>query len=43
LRRKVELEDIPHSSESKMSKWSLSDDEKPELKKGNSFLHDNVD
>lgn len=43
LRRKVELEDVPHSSESKMSKWSLSDDEKPELKKGNSFLHDNVD
>jgi cell division protein FtsZ len=43
LRRKIELEDIPHSSESKMSKWSLSDDEKPELKKGNSFLHDNVD
>lgn len=43
LRRKVELEDIPHSSESKMSKWSLSDGEKPELKKGNSFLHDNVD
>ncbi|MFK7949127.1 MAG: cell division protein FtsZ [Saprospiraceae bacterium] len=43
LRRKIELEDIPHSSESKMSKWSLSDDEKPELKRGNSFLHDNVD
>lgn len=43
LRRKVELEDIPHSSESSMSKWTLSDDEKPELKKGNSFLHDNVD
>ena len=43
LRRKIELEDVPHSSESKMSKWSLSDDEKPELKKGNSFLHDNVD
>lgn len=43
LRRKVDLEDIPHSSESAMSKWTLSDDEKPELKKGNSFLHDNVD
>jgi cell division protein FtsZ len=43
LRRKVDLEDVPHSSESVMSKWTLSDDEKPELKKGNSFLHDNVD
>ncbi len=43
LRRKVDLEDIPHSSESSMSKWTLSDDERPELKKGNSFLHDNVD
>jgi cell division protein FtsZ len=43
LRRKVDLDDIPHSSESAMSKWTLSDDEKPELKKGNSFLHDNVD
>jgi cell division protein FtsZ len=43
LRRKVDLEDVPHSSESSMSKWTLSDDEKPELKKGNSFLHDNVD
>lgn len=43
LRRKIELEDVPHSSESSMSKWTLSDDDRPELKKGNSFLHDNVD
>jgi cell division protein FtsZ len=43
LRRNIKLEDIPHSSDSAMSKWSLSDDDEPELKKGNSFLHDNVD
>lgn len=43
LRRKVKLEDIPHSSESSMSKWTLSDDDRPKLKRGNSFLHDNVD
>jgi cell division protein FtsZ len=43
LRRKVSLDDIPHSSESSMSKWILTDDEQPELYKNNSFLHDNVD
>lgn len=43
LRRKVTLDDVPHSSESSMSKWTLTDDEQPELHKNNSFLHDNVD
>jgi len=44
LRRKVNLEDVPHSSEENMSEWTISE-EKDELKmkKGNSFLHDNVD
>jgi cell division protein FtsZ len=43
IRRKVELDKIPHSSESEHSTWTLSDDEQPELRRGNSFLHDNVD
>ncbi len=43
LRRNIELDDVPHSSESSMSKWTLTDDDVPELKKGNSFFHDNVD
>lgn len=44
-RRKINLEDAPHSSESTVSRFTLSDDEegKPKLKDGNSFLHDNVD
>lgn len=44
-RRNIDLEDLPHSSESSISKYSLVDDEKakPELKKRNPFLHDNVD
>ena len=43
IRRKVHLDDIPHSSESSYSTWTLSGDEQPELKKSNSYLHDNVD
>ncbi len=43
LRRKVDLDNVPHSSEENMSEWTLSDDDEPQLKKGNSFLHDNVD
>ncbi|MEL6863247.1 MAG: cell division protein FtsZ [Bacteroidota bacterium] len=43
LRRRVRLDDVPHSSDHQVSKWSISDDEEPELKSGNSFLHDNVD
>lgn len=43
LRRNIELDDVPHSSEPSMSKWTLSDDDTPQLKKGNSFFHDNVD
>lgn len=44
-RRRINLEDAPHSSESSVSRFTLSDDEdgKPKLKDGNSFLHDNVD
>lgn len=43
IRRKVRLDDVPHSSEKAYSEWVLSDDEQPEFKKGNSYLHDNVD
>ncbi len=43
LRRKVNLDNVPHSSEENMSEWTISDDDEPQLKKGNSFLHDNVD
>jgi len=48
LRRKVPLEDQPHSSESNVSKYTLDtneeeEEQKPKLKENNSFLHDNVD
>ncbi len=44
-RRSIKLEDISHSSETHVSRFSLVDDpeRKPELKSNNSFLHDNVD
>ncbi len=43
LRRGVHLDDVPDSDEPAMSKWTISDEEEPELREGNSFLHDNVD
>ena len=44
LRRGVNLDDVPDSSDHAMSKWTITDDAEPELKEGgNSFLHDNVD
>lgn len=42
-RRKVSLDDVPHSSENQMSRWTLSGDEEPQINDDNSFLHDNVD
>ena len=44
-RDNVELEETPHSSESEVSKYTLSEgeDNKTEVKPNNSFLHDNVD
>jgi cell division protein FtsZ len=48
-RKKIELDDVPHSSEESMSKFTLSEgtdgngQTKIELKENNSFLHDNVD
>lgn len=43
LRRGVNLDNVPNSSQRDMSEWSLTDDDEPKLSKGNSFLHDNVD
>ncbi len=44
-RRKIDLDETPHSSENPISRFTLSDDEegKPTLNDDNSFLHDNVD
>jgi cell division protein FtsZ len=44
-RRNITLENTPHSSESNVSRYTISDDEDntPKLRDNNSFLHDNVD
>jgi len=45
LRRNVELNEVKHSSETQVSRFTLGEDEnkQPEIKPNNSFLHDNVD
>lgn len=49
IRRKIKLEDTPHSSENEVSRFTLSEEEGKEgdsngsIKSNNSFLHDNVD
>ncbi len=44
LRRKVELNKVPASNESHISRYTLFDgDGKTQIKSNNSFLHDNVD
>ncbi len=45
VRRKISLDNTPHSSESQVSKYTLSPNEekKVDIKPNNSFLHDNVD
>ncbi len=44
-RRNVKLNNIPHSSDNNVSRYTLSseDEKKTELRQNNSFLHDNVD
>ena len=44
-RNNIEINDSTHSSESEISTYTLTNDtdNSPELKKNNSFLHDNVD
>lgn len=44
MRKNVRLDDVQASSERTMSRFSVNDDdERPEIKENNSFLHDNVD
>jgi cell division protein FtsZ len=43
LRRGVHLDDVPDSSEEVYSKYTISDDDEPEINANNSFLHDNID
>ena len=44
LRRKVNLDDVPHSNEvSNLSRLSITDDVEPEIRKENSYLHDRPD
>lgn len=44
-RRKVDIDEVKPSSEQNISRYSLFEDEekRPEIRKNNSFLHDNVD
>ena len=44
-RKNINLDNVPHSSESEVSKFTLTENEekKVEIKPNNSFLHDNVD
>lgn len=42
-RKNVSLDEIPHSSDQNMSKFSLSGGDQPEIRSTNSFLHDHVD
>jgi len=44
LRRGIKLDDVPQSNQEPVhSRWTISDDEDPDLNSGNSYLHDNVD
>jgi cell division protein FtsZ len=44
-RRNIQLDNVPHSSESQVSRFTLTEteDKKTEIRPNNSFLHDNVD
>jgi len=42
-RKNIKLENVPNSGDSSVSRFTLSLDEKPELRQNNSFLHDRVD
>ena len=45
VRKKVQLDDVTHSKESNVSKYSLTEDEEnnTKLRDDNAYLHDNVD
>ena len=42
-RKRIILNDPPHSSDQDFSKLTVSNDDKPEIRSNNSFLHDHVD
>ena len=43
LRRNIRLDDVPDSDREQLSRWTISDDEEPEIRSNNSYLHDRVD
>jgi cell division protein FtsZ len=43
LRRNVNLDDVPDSAEHSYSRWTIGDDEEPQFREGNAYLHDNID
>lgn len=43
LRRGIRLDEKASSSENQQSRWTVSDDDEPQIRKDNPYLHDNVD
>ncbi|MEN0050655.1 MAG: cell division protein FtsZ, partial [Bacteroidota bacterium] len=43
LRRGVNLDEVPHADSQEYSVWTISDDDEPQIRANNSYLHDNVD
>lgn len=43
MRRGVNFDDVPHSDEVTMSRWTISEGDEPEIRENNSYLHDQVD
>jgi len=43
LRRNVNLDDVPSSKDHNNSKWTISNDDEPQIRENNSYLYDNVD
>lgn len=43
MRRNIALEDVPSAKDQNMSRWTISNDDEPQIRENNSFLYDNVD
>ena len=43
MRRGYALDNVPHSSEPMMSRWSITDESEPHISSDSAYLHDNVD
>ncbi|MEM9886324.1 MAG: cell division protein FtsZ [Bacteroidota bacterium] len=43
LRRGVHLDEVHHADSQQHSVWTISDEEEPQIRPNNSYLHDNVD